>query len=54
MTYKTKDELSKELRVTRETIDNWVKQGKLKRVKIGGRVLFEQSEIDRLISENRI
>lgn len=52
--YKTKVELGKEFRVTTETISNWVKKGELKCIKVGRRVLFEQSEIDKFIERNRI
>lgn len=52
--YKTKIELSREFRVTIETISNWVKKGELKCIKVGGRVLFEQTEIDKFIERNRI
>lgn len=37
-----------QLRVTRQTIMNWIKSGYLKAVKVGRQYRIEQIEIDRL------
>ena len=45
----TKSELCEYLNVSLGMIDNLMKDGKVKYVKIGKSVRFEQSEIDRLL-----
>lgn len=42
------------LGVSRPTVDNWVKSGKLSGSKIDGRFIFTNNDIDELISSNRI
>lgn len=38
-------------KISRQTIYNWMKDGYLKTVKIGGKVLITQEEVDRLKKE---
>lgn len=40
------------LKITKNTLTNWRKQGKIKVVHIGGRVLIRKTEIERLLNEN--
>lgn len=40
------------LKVTKNTLTNWRKQGIIKTVHIGGRVLVRRTEIERLLNEN--
>ena len=40
-----------QLRVTRQTIMNWIKSGYLKAVKVGRQYRIEQIEIDRLLGK---
>ena len=48
----TKREAAQGLRVSLFTIDQWLSQGKLQRVKAGGRTLIRQSELERFLREN--
>ncbi len=46
------DEVAKRLGgLSRWTIYSWLSAGKLKRVKIGGRVMVRESEVQRVIRE---
>lgn len=49
----TIEEFCKLFKITRITAVRWIKAGKLKRLKIQGRVFIEQSEIDILLEEAR-
>ncbi|WP_037361425.1 helix-turn-helix domain-containing protein [Asinibacterium sp. OR53] len=40
--------------VTRATIHNWVKEGKLLKHKLGGKVLFKREDINKLIELSKI
>ena len=40
------------LRTTKTTLANWRKQGKIKVVQLGGRVLIRKKEVERLLQEN--
>lgn len=51
---KTFSEVSTLLRVSKTTLYKWIDEGIITCVKIGGRVLFEQSEIDRVVETNRV
>lgn len=42
------------LKITPQTLTNWRKAGIIKSVKIGKRVLFKKTEIERLLKENEI
>ena len=50
-TYLSRAEVSKMLNVSFVTLNKWNKNGKLKAVGIGGRVLYRQSDIDKAIVE---
>lgn len=45
---KTKKDLCEIFRVSLGTVNNWIKQGKIKAVKIGRSVRFSEEEIERL------
>ena len=47
----TTDEVAKLLTVSRSTVYNLVQGGKLRRVKLGHRVLFPRAEIERVLRE---
>ena len=38
-----------QLKVTRQTIMNWIKSGYIKAAKVGRKYLIEQSEVERLL-----
>ena len=40
------------LRTTKNTITNWRKQGKIKSIQLGGRVLIRKTEVERILKEN--
>ena len=40
------------LKISRNTLTNWRKQGIIKTVQIGGRVLIRKDEVERLLKEN--
>ena len=42
------------LDIAPKTIRKWLGSGKLRKVKLGGRVLIEMSEIDRLVADGRV
>ena len=48
-TFLSVEETAKELRVTKPTLWRWDKDGYLKPVKIGGRVFYRRSDIDKLL-----
>jgi len=50
-TYLSRLEVSKMLNVSLVTLNKWNKNGKLKAVGIGGRVLYRQEDIDNAIVE---
>jgi excisionase family DNA binding protein len=50
-TYSTRAEVSKKLNVSYVTLHKWNKNGTLKAVGIGGRVLYRQEDIDNAIVE---
>jgi len=43
--YMTRDEVSKVLNVTVQTLNNWRREGVLNPLKIGGRVLYRKEDI---------
>lgn len=45
----TMEETAARLRVKRTAVGNWVKAGKLKAVKAGGRVLIPRDELERFL-----
>lgn len=46
-------DLVKKFQVTRPTIYAWIEKGLLKKISLGGRVLFHPDDIDTLIQEMR-
>ena len=48
----TKKEAAAALRVSIYTVDAWLTQGKLSKVKAGGRTLIAESELERFLREN--
>lgn len=42
------------LKITKNTLTNWRKQGIIKTVQIGGRVLIKKTEVERLLKENEM
>lgn len=45
---KTKSDVCKIFKVSLGTVNNWIKEGKIKAVKIGRSVRISEEEIDRL------
>ena len=46
----TVKEASEMLRLSKNTLNNWLSQGRIKRVKIGRRTFIARQEIDNLLS----
>ncbi len=44
-------EAAESLRLSRHTINNWMSQGRLHRVKLGGRTFLERDEVVKLLEE---
>lgn len=49
----TREQVAEMLHVTLATIHNWVRAGRLHPVKVSGRVLFSEEEINNLLSRRR-
>lgn len=49
----TVDELCDLLKVTRQTIHVWIKDGKIRAIKMGRVTRFEKSEVERFIEESK-
>lgn len=49
----TQAEVCKLFRITRQTIYRWRKEGKITAKKIGNSVMFQQSEMIRVIEESK-
>jgi excisionase family DNA binding protein len=47
------EETSEYLHCTVRTVRNWIKEGKLKAVKIGKRLLIEQSELESFVKSHK-
>jgi excisionase family DNA binding protein len=47
----TRQEVSKKLNITLPTLHNYTKRGLIKSYKIGSRILYKESDIDRAITE---
>jgi excisionase family DNA binding protein len=45
-------EVCKLLRVSKNTLTSWRKQGKIKSIQLGGRVLIRKTEVERILQEN--
>ncbi len=50
-TYLTRKETAARLRVSLVTLTEWVNRSRLKAYKIGGRVLFRESEVEAALSQ---
>jgi excisionase family DNA binding protein len=48
----TINEVCKLLKTSRYNLTNWRKQGIIKTIQIGGRVLIKKEEVERLLREN--
>ena len=44
-------EASKILRVSPNTLNNWMSQGKIRRVKIGRKTFLDRAEIERILNK---
>lgn len=51
-TYYTISELSERLKISRSTINNLVRDGKLNKTKVGKKTLFSAIEVNRYLSTN--
>jgi excisionase family DNA binding protein len=49
--YYTREEVADLLKINLSTIHNWVKNGKITKCSIGGRVYFNRSEIENAIKQ---
>ncbi|MGL4519348.1 MAG: helix-turn-helix domain-containing protein [Phocaeicola sp.] len=47
--YRTVDETKNQLKTTRQTLDRWKRAGLLVPSRVGGRVLYKQSDITKLM-----
>jgi len=47
----TIDEASEILRLSKNTLNNWLSQGKLKRVKIGRKTFLSRQEVNQLLAD---
>jgi excisionase family DNA binding protein len=52
--YLTRNEVSEHLRVTTRTVDNYIREGRLKAIKIKSLVRIEEKSLGRLIRANPI
>ena len=46
----TLEEASRELRLSKNTLNNWLSQGKIKRVKIGRKTFLDRKEVERILA----
>ena len=46
----TLEEASRELRLSKNTMNNWLSQGKIKRVKIGRKTFLDRKEVERILA----
>ena len=46
----TLEEASRELRLSKNTLNNWLSQGKIKRVKIGRKTFLDRKEIEGILA----
>ena len=49
----TRNETAKALHVSLPTVDRMVKAGELRRVKVRGRIMIQQSEIDKILKNGQ-
>ena len=45
----TLEEASRELRLSKNTLNNWLSQGKIKRVKIGRKTFLDRKEVEGIL-----
>ena len=48
--YCTIQRVTENVKVTKATVHNWAKTGRIRKYKIGGRTLFKVSELENLIT----
>ena len=46
----TLEEASRELRLSKNTLNNWLSQGKIKRVKIGRKTFLDRKEVEGILA----
>ena len=44
------EEASRELRLSKNTLNNWLSQGKIKRVKIGRKTFLDRKEVEGILA----
>lgn len=49
----TRDQVAEMCHITLATLHNWVRQGRLHPVKVNGRVLFSEEEINNLLARRK-
>jgi len=48
-------EVCKQLRITRKTLANWERQGRIKRIKLGDKVVrYDEAEIERFLKGDKV
>lgn len=52
-TYLNKDQLSEYIKISKPTIDRYVKDGKINSIKLGRRVLFDIKDIDNYMNNHK-
>jgi excisionase family DNA binding protein len=50
----TMDDVTKKLSISRQTVHKWIKDGKIKVVRIGRILRFEAAEVNNLIESSRV
>ena len=51
----TLDEVAKELRISRRTLYLWIKQGRIKAIKLpNGKLRIESTELERVLKESNV
>jgi excisionase family DNA binding protein len=48
----TDEELSKKLKLSRRSLQDYRNEGRIPYVKLGGKILYRSSDIDKLLEEN--
>lgn len=51
-TYYTKEEVKSLLHISERTYFRWLKQGRLKRIRVGGKSLFAVKDVENLLKQN--
>ena len=47
----TVEKAAERLQLSRNTLNNWMSQGKLKRCKIGGRTFIKREEVEQILAK---